>query len=296
MNIKFIVNKYSRKLLPKIAYQGLYSIAQTFVGTKDKDRISRLSKFTKPDWYSFELDSISFPIYLDPENSGVDHQIVEYGYFEKGILNLFKKELKKDDTFLDIGANIGQHSLYASHFANQVYAFEPIQKIYDQFLKSVEKNQIKNIQVFNYGIGKEEKKMPIYGTASNMGASTVFKVPEKKFIQEVNIVPLDELLQSKNINKVDFIKIDVEGYEWEVLQGAQKTIKQNKPKMIIEFSPHIYNKVDVSISENIYNFLLQNGYTLFDVDNDGSKCELVTSFEDIKDLDQTNLFCVSNIV
>lgn len=290
--IKNNIKKFIRNKLPKDLYVKIYVTYQKFFG--DKDRISdsvKFSTFTKAGLYDFVLGDTKFKIYLDPDNGGVDYEIYAHKHFESGILNLFKAELKSGDVFLDIGANIGQHAMYASCFSKKVYAFEPIKRLYDQFNNSVFVNNILNIQIFNYALGDKKEDLNIYSNEINMGASSILVSENRKVEQVIKVLRLDDEYENMNIEKVDFVKIDVEGYELNVLLGMRNIIQKYKPKILVEFTPFFYNKIDASISKKLYDFLIENKYEIWDVDNDGGKNVKVLDFNQIKDLDQTNLFC-----
>jgi FkbM family methyltransferase len=290
-NYKYLINKYCRKYLPKSFYKKIYTFAHEKLGQKTQQEIENLSTFTEVGFRKFYLEDISFDIFLNPTNEAVDHTIAAQGSFEPGILKLIRKELKNTDTFLDIGANIGQHSLYASHFCKKVISFEPLSDIHSQFTKSIYKNRFYNIFLHKLALGSETKELPIYVHQQNVGASSIFTSEDRKLKEYIQVEKLDSFIEKIEIEKVDFMKIDVEGYEWEVLQGAEKVIASQKPKIIIEFSPYIYNQINHNIGLNIYKYLKDFGYNIIDVDNDGSKYKKVENFEDIENLEQTNLFC-----
>jgi FkbM family methyltransferase len=293
MNIKNKVKFFLRDNFPKELYTSIFVVYQKIFGSKEfLDINKKYYSFTKRGVNNFDLEDIHFEIVLDPKNGCVDYDIYARGSFEAGILKLIRKELKNTDTFLDIGANIGQHSLYASHFCDNVISFEPIKKIFFQFVESISINDIYNIRVYNFGLGNQNGKFLIHSSDANIGASSlVTKSSNRNISQEVKIKKLDNIVSDLQIHKVDFMKIDVEGYEWEVLQGAEKLISIHKPKILIEFTPVIYKEKDNSIGEKIYDFLKSKNYIIIDVDNDGSKYKEVKNFEDIKDVFQTNLFC-----
>jgi len=291
MKLKFFIKNISRSYLPEKIYKTLYVFGQRMTSNKSIDEIKRLSVFTKSGFYQFSLDDITFPIMLDVDNHGVDHVIAAYRNFEPGILRLIRKNINNEDIFVDVGANIGQHSLYAAHFCKHVYAFEPIERLCFQFLKSVYKNELYNIHVFNYGLGNEDKEMNIFTAANNMGSSSVIEKKNRINNGSIKIKRLDDIRKKCGIEKVDFMKVDVEGYEWEVLQGVKQTLLKWKPKIILEYSPDLYNKINDSTAESIFIFLKELNYTIVDVDNDGSKYDVVNDFNQIKNVQQTNLYC-----
>ncbi len=303
--LKTKLRNIAREKLPSTTYAFLYKSFKNISNLKskygggveiDKDRLEKDISFVSAGFYDFALEDTKFKIFLDPENGGVDYEIYANQNFEPGILNLFRAELKASDVFLDVGANIGQHSMYASYFAKRVISFEPIKRLYDQFNKSVVENNILNIETFNYALGNKKEELPIYSNDINMGASSIMVSENRKVEQIIKILRLDDGRESMGIRKVDFVKIDVEGYELNVLLGMRDIIREHKPKILVEYTPFFYNKIDKSIGKNLYDFLVDNKYEIWDVGNLGEKYIKVENFEQIKYLDQTNLFCKTKLV
>lgn len=286
------INRVLKSSLPNSVYSSFYLTYQKFFNKNNIDitRLRKNASFTKFGLYDFTLEDTFFKIFLSPDNGVVDYDIFANGSFEGDILKLFKSELKKDDIFLDIGANIGQHSMYASFFCKHVYSFEPIKRIYDQFTDSVFENDILNISVYNYALGKEKESIPIWSSASNMGASSILYSKNKKLEQYVKVIKLDDVYSVIGIEKVDFMKIDVEGYEWNVLLGAEELIKKYKPKILVEFIKY-ENSQDGETLQNIYNFIKKYDYEIYDVGSEGGKFNKINSLEEALALDSTNLFC-----
>lgn len=291
---KFLKRNFSEKFYIEIVkFYVIFFQKIAILIQNPKDRI-RLLKFKKPFFYNVFFKNINFDILINKNNGMVDNEIFLQGAYEKKTLNLFFEEVKLGDVFVDIGANIGQHSLFASYLVGEngkVIAFEPLQSIYNQFNKSIEKNNLKNIVVYNNGCGSKEEIIPIYSTKENMGSSSVLYSPDKKKNGEIKIIIPDNIL--KNEDRIDFIKIDVEGYELEVLKGLEKTIKKFHPKIFIEYSPYYYELKDKNINKEIIDFLLDNHYKIIDVENGNREIDKNSFYKLEKEkLEQTNFFCV----
>ena len=133
---------------------------------------------------------------------------------------------------IDIGANVGVWSYWLSKYAKQVESFEPNPKIFN-VLKNI---KIKNVNSYNIALSNKSGSVDLLvpkGSKgfSNQGASlSSIKVQGEHKRISIEAKCLDEY----NFLDVDFIKIDVEGHEHEVIEGAQKTIKKFKPTMVIE--------------------------------------------------------------
>lgn len=288
------IKKFLRHILPSKIYTEVYSFFKKIKGGQIEvtDKLKKQMRFTKKGTYVFSLGQTQFDIVLDPDNGVVDSEIYADGVYEPEILTIIQKHLTANSVFVDIGANIGQHSLYASRFANKVYAFEPIKKIYDQFVESKIKNNFNTIQIYNYALGNQEITLPIFGNVNNMGASSLVSIENRKKIQDIQVKRFDDVVSELGIGKIDFIKIDVEGYELDVLLGARKSIERYTPILLIEYSPYFYNQIDSDIGQKIITFLLEAGYIIYDINDGALEKRLVKSIDDMNEIMQTNILCI----
>lgn len=273
-------------------------VYKVYVGTTnkviDKKRVDKYAHFVKRGFYPFKLGSVQFDILLDPNNGGIDMEIFTDGVYEPEILKLLGSNLKAGDIFIDIGANIGQHSMFCSYFCKQVYSFEPVKKLFDQFNESIAKNEIHNITSYNYALGDADGEIPMYSNGSSMATSSIVSTTGKHFIQNVEVVKLDDVYKKLGIDGASLVKVDVEGYEFNVLKGAENFLKKYKPKIVIEFSPYFYRRTDPSISQKIIDFLTGLGYELYDLDDVNSVRRQINNLEDISNKDQVNLLCIQS--
>ena len=166
-----------------------------------------------------------------------------------------KRLVREGDRILDIGANIGFTALlYVSFGAKEVYAFEPVLKLYKR-IKSLKTHRIKafNIALSNY-VGQNEMFL---SSAHNQGHSLNHSWPsrfghvfEKKLVQTVKISTLDKVLPKDNF---DFVKIDVEGLELEVIEGGINFFKRNYNSIIqIEIYPWQFKQTNQLLTQ-FYN-------------------------------------------
>ena len=171
--------------------------------------------------------------------------------FDQNTLPFILKYIKKGDVIIDAGANIGAYS-YA--FLNKtedglVVSFEPNQDAFECLSYNLQ--FYKNSVVFNCALGDKSGKVSIVKD-KNAGATHCVFDP----VGDINMRTID----SYNLQKVDFIKIDVEGFESFVLTGAIKTIQKFKPTMLIEINRGALEKNGMT-SENIFSFLYMMGYS-----------------------------------
>lgn len=219
-------------------------------------------KSYKDYFKEISVNNIRFNILLSHTNGTVDDNIHQHGIWDEYVLNVLKRYLKRESVFVDVGANIGFFSLYASNICNKVIAFEPVSVLHNQFTSSITKNGIKNIDLRMKACGARSSHMKIELMRGNMGASSFVRnsgnVYESKIVE---VVTLDSCIGNQVI---DLIKIDVEGFEPEVFNGAKKIIRRCKPIIVFEFSPILYEDRQCGLSLELLELLDGFGYDIFD--------------------------------
>lgn len=208
-------------------------------------------------------------------NDYIDRFAYYFGAYEIEELLYLKKYLNKDSVVLDIGANSGHHSLFFSRFSKKVYSFEPYDKPFNILLSRIRENNIKNIECFNFGLGDKYNEMEFFAPIGpNGGGGSFISAPNKKNIGKLVIKKGDDFVKNFNDEKIDFIKIDVEGLENEVLMGLKETIKKYKPIMFVEMIPESQNDLDKDIKD-LYNLYVidANNPFLFLFNKSGCKIE-----------------------
>ncbi|MCF6279959.1 MAG: FkbM family methyltransferase [Flavobacteriaceae bacterium] len=194
------------------------------------------------------------------------------GTYEEAELQYIQSSLKKEDVFVDVGANIGVHSLFASKIVGnkgQVISFEPFNKNHQSFKKNIKINDISNIIAENLAVSESDTFIDIYYNKDelNLGMVSAF-ITNYSDSQKAETISLDSYFEKNHINKVDFIKIDIEGGEYNALLGMKKTLVKYSPKLLIEIldesNPSLQNN-----KEHIIFFLKKIGYNLYFIDDDG---------------------------
>lgn len=199
--------------------------------------------------FPFEVDFYGFTYTGDLQNRN-DREVFFKGAFEKDILYCMRdviKSLGTQVTVLDVGANVGQHALFLSPYAEHVYAFEPYQpvrQIADYHFRS---NNLNNVTLYPVGLSDESMHLPFYPPPStNLGKGSFDSDFQKATTQPeiLEVVNGDNFLEVNLINHVDLIKIDVEGFEKKVLQGLTNTLKQSRPIVFFELSKHVKQPIE----------------------------------------------------
>ncbi len=164
-----------------------------------------------------------------------------YGSYEPFIEKIIKRLVRPGNVCIDVGANIGIHTLTMakSTGANgHVIAFEPHPQVYKKLKDNIALNAYSWVHVEPCALSFEQGVVTLYGfngKDSNEGTSSLQAIHEdKQHMFEVTTTTLDDYVASKKLSSVDFIKIDVEGHEQEVIDGAHKSIERFRPSIIFE--------------------------------------------------------------
>ncbi|WHZ21603.1 MAG: hypothetical protein OJF47_000715 [Nitrospira sp.] len=153
------------------------------------------------------------------------------GLFEFPDMAFLLHVLRAEDLFIDVGANVGSYSILAcSAIGARGYAFEPIPSTYSRLINNIHLNHLENrTKCLNIGIGREEGSLAF---SDSMGACNHALAPGERCVGTtvVNVSTLDTVLKDES---PDLMKIDVEGYETPVLQGAEATLKKQTLHSVI---------------------------------------------------------------
>lgn len=193
------------------------------------------------------------PTYCDHFHSTIGENNMQNNYQSRCDKEVFSRTPHKR-TAIDIGGNVG---LMARRYANvfdHVHSFEPVKENYSCLQFNTE--DLENVTVYNQGLGEVKKEVEILLPLSvkSCGSWSILDFKnneEEKRSETININTLD----SYNFKDVDFMKLDIQGYELQVLEGAVETIREYKPTLLIE-TVSAGNNIAVQVG----NFIKQFGY------------------------------------
>ncbi|RXJ45397.1 FkbM family methyltransferase [Gelidibacter gilvus] len=207
-----------------------------------------------------------FKLEINPNyDKGIETQIYKTGIYEEGTLWCFQKILKKNDVVFDIGANIGLTSIYASKLVGRngtVHVFEPLTSTFEILKRNIKVNRLTNVKTYNIALSNHEGVGLIYKNLHiNRGAASL-----KKSINEIGenviISTLDRFVSTNAIELINFMKIDVEGSEYDVLEGGLNMLKSKfKPIICLEYSEDVESLNKIKFLYNLLN--VQLGYDVF---------------------------------
>jgi len=194
----------------------------------------------------------------------IGERIKAMGIFDVGGTETIKKILEKlqDPICLDIGANIGNHALVTAQFCKHLYLFECQKDIAEILENNLKLNNISNYSLFNFGLADKNGETHFYPNTNNNTGASSFCGNWENVSQDHITLPIrrgDDVIKENNITKIDFIKLDVEGFEAEVLTGLKETFQAHKPIILMEWDSRITRKK--FLDKDIFNNIL-NGYSI----------------------------------
>ena len=234
--------------------------------------LKKLNKFQDPNIFVYTWKIFDEYIYMKLHKSSyIDRQVLHNIKYSNNINFHILKKCKIETLYLDIGANVGTTSLpVAIHNKNiEVHAFEPNPKIFQSLEINKSLNNCDNLILHKVAVGLKKEKLPLFVTSkekANFGNSSFQKnttIIDPKTI-DVEVIRIDDFFN--DIKKpVSLIKIDVEGFEWQVIEGAKNIIKNHGPTIIFEHNDKFLND-PIKIKSELEQFFLSNGYEVFEID------------------------------
>jgi len=208
-------------------------------------------------------------MYLSAEKAGLDvkgksihKQLILDGIRERKSTRIMERFVRPDDVILELGANIGYYVLIESKVLSDkgyIYAVEPAADNVELLKKNIALNNIKNIEVSNMAISNKKGTAKLYlGKACNLHSLINSSgSPDAKYV-EVQTDTVDNFLKGKK--PISFLRMDVEGYETEVIDGMRDTLKsQSFKRLFVEIHPH---RVSTAKMQNFLKTLHDYGFEI----------------------------------
>ena len=219
-----------------------------------------------------KIDRYNCKFYLEPKlyKTGANSIFIVREYFEPELLYL-EKLLSPGKVFVDGGANLGIYSMVAANLVGKsglVLAFEAAAETFKKLNKNIEINNFKNIKLFNYALSDQEGTARFYHINNAPNSYSLGGETSGSDFEEVNLITLSKVVQDEGIDKIDVIKLDVEGAEELVMRGAKTLFEQMHPTVIFEVSQKATKRLDLD-EYGAWNFLQEFGYEFFSFSNTG---------------------------
>jgi FkbM family methyltransferase len=221
--------------------------------------------YTKPSLRNYRSNGLQMK--LDISNL-VDHFI--YFSFEHKAISNFVSRLKTDDIVVDVGANIGYTTLLFAKKCTQgkVLSIEPSKELFKTINDHIALNATSNVLALNIGIGEKASIGRLFKIDEfNTGRNRILEDNDKGTNSEtIEIRTLDEVVESTALQRINAIKIDVEGYEFKVLQGAERILRTMRPLLMIEVDDHNLKQQKAS-RQMLFSFLHNLNYIAVDAES-----------------------------
>lgn len=152
---------------------------------------------------------------------------------EASVIRWLAAQINPSGIFVDIGSHAGFYSISLAGCVESVWAFEPSPYQYNLLELNTRRNELSNVELFPLALGRKAESRPLYVMGQSGGNNTLVKPDDHNPPMDVtmtDVVTLDSL----SPGKVSAIKIDVEGFEDDVLQGCELTLAKSLPLLIIE--------------------------------------------------------------
>ena len=187
--------------------------------------------------------------------------------YEKENFDFLKRNVKQGDTVLDIGAHIGLFSVIASKLSGisgKIYAFEPSGETFSLLQKTISINSISNIEPVHAAVGATPGEITFYVSqvkGDNSNSLVSYKTDRELIPETVKMHSVDSFVKEKNLTSIKFMKIDVEGAEYDALRGAENTLRSLKPVCTLGIHPEAVAAKGDKLGD-IYDFVQGCGYRL----------------------------------
>lgn len=187
--------------------------------------------------------------------------------YQEYVNDEFRKYFVPKTNILDVGSNIGIFTVSFSKIASdcKVHSFEAVSTTRKLLTKSVELNKLENIDIYDFGLSDENKKININIDCDNLGNSSISQ--DLHEIDKMKNLPLRNVkkkvievkkLDDLKIDNISFIKVDIQEHELEFLKGAKETLKNNNATVILEIPRR--SEIEIKIHDDCVKLMKELGY------------------------------------
>jgi FkbM family methyltransferase len=214
----------------------------------DRDEIEAyLEAFPYQEYQIHDVPELG-RFYLDDNPAGVKKQLRSGKRWEEHLIDQFERHVVPGSTVLDVGAHIGSHTIALARLvgpSGRVYAFEPQKKVFRELVYNLRLNEVSNATPLRFAVSSEPGVLemnPIRGADGQVSIGAGGDEVEARTID------------SFGFSDVSLIKIDVEGHQLPVLEGAERTIRAHRPAIVIEIGREQRKETKRKLREYGYRF------------------------------------------
>lgn len=198
-------------------------------------------------------------------NGFIDDHLKNFGVFEKDTTEAICRLVNKGDIVIDVGANIGYYAVIISKIVGEsgkVFAFEPTQNFREVLEENISINQLNNVEVVPYGLSSKEETLTIDISLSSATLHSPVGYADVIDKEIVKLITFDSFINQRKPQKINFIKVDIDGHEPAFFDGAWESLAKYDTKIIFEISHLHYIQAGVTAWE-FYDKVKENGYNIF---------------------------------
>lgn len=260
----------------------------------DKLRILKLVNFR----VAVDISKKKYYIPFRGSKMGTENLLIAEAWFFS-IYNKLRPQINVDYHFIDIGMNIGQTLLKVRSMDQHIpyIGFEPNPVCVSYLYKLIQLNQIENVRIMPVGLGRQSEILTLYADNEFASGASVIKGFRKnqkiKYEYNIPVFSGDEIL---NNLKIGLIKIDVEGFELDVLKGLLNSIKFNRPFVLCEILPNYNNRDSERYARQLEleSLLKSNDYSIGRIEEKSAKCILLNSIDIFDSMEESNYIFIPN--
>lgn len=281
MKIRYKIAKAFCKFLPPILAQYVRNHIISILEGECLNLDFKKRSFTGSVFYGNTSDFHAFKFsihgYFDWRNVVILDEVIKY---------------KKGGNIIEVGANIGTETVsfcdVAKRYNSKVYAFEPLASNMSSIIRNKRENDLDNLELFDCLVSnKNGKAFFDVPKGNNSGSGYITSSNQANKTQHFEVLTLDSKFESQLIS---FICIDVEGFEYQVIQGGESVIQRNKPVLIVEVNKRYLEKRGLVKFEVFSKYILDLGYECYSINKLGiSKVK----FENYKSQSNKNWVCIA---
>lgn len=205
-----------------------------------------------PSEITVKRNGVSWQLDLE---EGIDLALY-LGVFERSTTKTYRRIVKRGGTVIDIGANIGAHALPAACLVGKeglVVAIEPTRFAFEKLLRNISLNP----EIANTVCARQQFVSTVSGSGVPASLFSSWQLTSEDGVHQdhggtaketrgATVCTLDQLAEELELKRIDLIKVDVDGFEYDVLSGAGQSISKYRPAIVIEIAPYVLEPHDVS--------------------------------------------------
>lgn len=208
---------------------------------------------------------------LVPLTDLVGRSMFFFGDLDPKVTWAVRRFCRRGDVTLDIGANLGLVSILMASIGAEVHAFEPNPRMIGYLNQTVARNPDLPITLHKTALGAADRELDLMIPEQNEGAASLKSLGVRRVIESVTVPVrrLDDYIGNAGVDRVDFIKIDVEGFEPQVFEGAQNVLRELRPRALV------FEENDPSPKCDTFRILQSLGYSIFAIPKNLARNRLI---------------------